>query len=76
MGLKSADHNLRARGSLRVRQPHSDQASEGLHGLEELGNEARQAVRDEEGQGVARKLAVIMHRTLTDGTSLRPVATA
>src|SRR5215831_16345694 len=42
-----------ARGSLRVRQHHSDQATQGLHGLEELGDEAREAKRDEEGQSGA-----------------------
>ncbi len=65
------------RVSLRGRQHHSDQATEGLHGLEELGDEARQAERDEESQGaLARKLAVIMHRMLADGRSFRNVAAA
>src|SRR5215472_13566185 len=41
------------RGSLRGRQHHSDQATQGLHGLEELGDEAREAKRDEEGQSGA-----------------------
>src|SRR5215467_11230275 len=42
-----------ARGSLRGRQHHSDQAAQGLHGLEELGDEAREAKRNEESQGGA-----------------------
>src|SRR5215831_15630452 len=42
-----------ARGSLRGRQHHPDQTTQGLHGIEELGDEARQAERDEEGQGGA-----------------------
>ena len=42
-----------ARGSLRGRQHHPDQTTQGLHGIEELGDEARQAERDEESQGGA-----------------------
>src|SRR5215831_10621227 len=42
-----------ARGSLRGRQHHIDQATQVLHGIEELGDEARKAERDEQGQGGA-----------------------
>jgi transposase len=38
---------------LRGRQHHFGQATQGLHGIEELGDEARQAERDEESQGGA-----------------------
>jgi len=37
-----------------------------------LGNEDRQASRDEEGdRGAGRRLAVIMHRIWVDGTAFR-----
>jgi hypothetical protein len=53
--------------SLRGRRRHSDQATQGLHGTEELGDEARQA---------GRWLAKSPHhaRMLADDMSFRNVA--
>jgi hypothetical protein len=50
----------------------SDQATQGLHGVEELGDEARQAERDEESQSGAGPQTRRHHASvLADGMSFR-----
>jgi len=56
--------------ALRKRPHHPHQADQGMHESEKLGDADRQAGRPEQAKvALARKLAVIMHRMLADGTT-------